>query len=181
MTKFATLVGGVDSMRAMTHVASLLAHLNARNIETGATNSLADFGFGLSQCLPIFIQGVMHTPGQLLIVEQPEAQLHPTAQFELASFFAELWTRRQVPCIVETHSANIILRLRRMVKEGKLKPDDISIAYFAVDSVSRPRGSPYPAVTVKNLDVNQDGSLARGLPMEFFGADVIEAIEMGAT
>ncbi|MFZ4525468.1 MAG: hypothetical protein ACOYOE_07960 [Chlorobium sp.] len=33
---------------------------------------------------------------------------------------------------------------------------------------------------VKNLDIRADGFLEKGLPMEFIGADVIEAIEMGA-
>ena len=117
----------------------------------------------------------MHDPHQLLLIEQPEAQLHPTAQLELGSFFAALWNERKVPTLIEIHSANVLLRLRRLVKEEKLKPDEITVAYFTVEE--RAKGT---MVTVRNLDIQADGSLEKGLPMEFFGADVIEAIEMGA-
>ena len=84
-----------------------------------------------------------------------------------------------VPSLIETHSPNILLRLRRLVKKGILSPDDISVAYFTVEEVRGDRRASFPAVVVKNLDVNPDGSLTRGLPMEFFGADVLEALEMG--
>lgn len=175
ITRFASLVAEVEKISFQSQIASLSTQVKARNKRTQAVSYLADFGFGVSQCLPLFIQGVMHDPHQLLVVEQPEAQLHPTAQLDLGSFFAALWSEREVPSIIETHSANILLRLRRLVKEEHIKPDEITIAYFMEEK--RARGA---VVVVKNLDVQADGSLEKGLPMEFFGADVIEAIEMGA-
>ena len=33
---------------------------------------------------------------------------------------------------------------------------------------------------VKNLDINEDGSMQPGLPMEFFGADIAEGFMLGA-
>jgi predicted ATPase len=194
--KFAQSVAGVDKLSFKSKIAKLLTHIKGRNMDTQAVCSLADFGFGVSQCLPIFIQGAMHHKGQLLVVEQPEAQLHPTAQLELGSFFAELWERRGVPSIIETHSPNILLRLRKLISKGKLPPDAVSVAFFTMGKGSRPkqhyldslmeefgmeRKTGFPAVAVKNLDINPDGSLEKGLPMEFFGADVLEALEMGAT
>src|SRR5204862_380083 len=95
------------------------------------------FGFGVSQCLPIFIQGAMQYPGQLLIVEQPEAQLHPTAQLEMGSFFTDLWNEKKVPSLIETHSSNIILRLRKLVSKGELQAKDISIAFLTLDKVKK--------------------------------------------
>jgi predicted ATPase len=175
IARFASLVAEVDQISFRSQIANLSTQVRARNKRTQAVSYLADFGFGVSQCLPLFIQGVMHDPDQLLLVEQPEAQLHPTAQLELGSFFAALWRERKVPTLIETHSANVLLRLRRLVKEEQIKPDEITVAYFTVDE--RATG---PAVAVKNLDIQADGSLQKGLPMEFFGADVIEAIEMGA-
>ena len=52
------------------------------NEATGAEVLLADFGFGVGQCLPIIVQGAIMDPYTTLMVEQPEAQLHPTAQLE---------------------------------------------------------------------------------------------------
>jgi len=175
IARFAALVADLDELSFKSRIASLSTQVKARNKRTQAVSYLADFGFGVSQCLPLFIQGVMHDPHQLLLVEQPEAQLHPTAQLELGSFFAALWNERKVPTLIETHSANVLLRLRRLVREEQIKPDEITVAYFTVED--RARGT---VVAVKNLDIQADGSLEKGLPMEFFGADVIESIEMGA-
>ena len=97
--------------------------------------------------------------------------------------------------LTETHSGNILLRLRSLISKGELSSSDVSVAFFTMGKGSRPskqshddmmeefgveRQGGFPAVVVKNLDVNPDGSLEKGLPMEFFGADVIEALGMGA-
>lgn len=167
----AEAVAGVSGLHFDTTMKGYLGHVKGKNKQTGAECHLADFGFGVSQCIPIFVQGALMHKGQLLMVEQPEAHLHPTAQLDIGNFFADLWNERKVASLIETHSANILLRLRRLVKKGTLKPEDISVAYFYTDE---------GRVAVKNLDIQPDGSLEKGLPMEFFGADVIEAIEMGA-
>ena len=146
----------------------------ARNKATGAEALIADYGFGVSQCLPILVQGAVMAPRTVLMVEQPEAQLHPTAQLELGSFFADLWTQRQVGSIIETHSDNILLRLRRLIARGDLSHEDVSVAYFTFDEDS---GN---MPTVKNLDINEDGTMQPGLPMEFFGRNIIEGIRLGA-
>jgi predicted ATPase len=181
ITDFASSVARIDKLSFKSKLANMLTQVKGRNLDTQAINSLADFGFGVSQCLPIFVQGVMHHPGQLLLVEQPEAQLHPTAQLELGSFFAELWSKRSVPTIIETHSANVLLRLRRLVKDGRLKPADVSVAFFTVEKVHEPGRGTFPAVVVRNLEIDQEGKLSKGLPMEFFGADVLEAMEMATS
>ena len=176
--RFAAQVARVEKLKFRSEVARLLSDVRGKNMDTGAVCLLADFGFGVSQGLPVFVQGAMHDRHQLLIVEQPEAQLHPTAQLELGSYFAELWLRHKVPSLIETHSANVLLRLRKLVKQGVLPPQDVSIAYFTIEEVKRKGGLTFPAVVVRNLDINADGSLTKGLPMEFFGADVLEALDM---
>ena len=113
-------------------------------------------------------------PQTTLMVEQPEAQLHPTGQLELGSFFADLWTQRKVGSIIETHSANILLRLRRLIAKGELCNQDVSVAFFTFDEDN---GN---MPVVKNLDIKEDGSMEAGLPMEFFGADIIEGLQLGA-
>lgn len=147
----------------------------ARNSTTGANVLVADFGFGVSQCLPIFIQGAIMAPHTTLMVEQPEAQLHPSAQLELGEFFADLWKKRNVASIIETHSDNILLRIRRLVAKGDLSPEHVSVAYF---TVKEENGKKIP--TIKNLEINEDGSMEAGLPMEFFGENIIEGLKLGA-
>ena len=148
-----------------------LAQCEVVNAKTGARTNVANFSFGTSQCLPILVQGAMMHPYDTLMVEQPETQLHPTAQLELGSFFADLWTERSVSSIIETHSGNVLLRLRKLVARKEMKADDISIAFFDIEDGK---------AVIKNLDINEDGSMEDGLPTEFFGADIIEGLELGA-
>ena len=146
----------------------------AKNRTTGANVLISDYGFGVSQCLPILVQGALMPPYTSLVIEQPEAQLHPTAQLELGSFFADLWNKRNVGSIIETHSDNILLRLRRLISRGDLSHKDVSVAFFTFDEDDN------NMPVVKNLDINEDGSMQAGLPMEFFGADIIEGLNLGA-
>ena len=146
----------------------------AKNRKTNAEVLIAEFGFGVGQCLPVLVQGVIMDPHTTLMVEQPEAQLHPTAQLELGSYFADLWNKRNVSSIIETHSDNILLRLRRLIARGELSHEAVSVAFFTFDE----QNGNMPII--KNLDINEDGSMQAGLPMEFFGADIIEGLQLGA-
>jgi predicted ATPase len=162
-------IANIDDLEFRKQAREFTSHFRGRNVDTGARCYLKEFGFGVSQCIPIFVQGVLLQKGQLLMVEQPEAQLHPTAQLELGSFFADLWRQFGVPSLVETHSDNLFLRLRKLVRQKKLPSSDVSIAYFCVED---------RAVSVKNLDIMDDGRIGAGLPMEFFGADLLEVLDM---
>jgi predicted ATPase len=169
--KFCESVLHMDKVELKEQISGLLSSFEARNLDTKVQHWLADFGFGVSQCLPIFVQGAILTNGEVVTIEQPEAQLHPTAQLELGSFFAALWKKRGVSSIVETHSGNILLRLRKLVRAGELDPQDVGVAYFhAENNITK----------VTNLKVQPDGELDGDLPMEFFGADVFESLEMNA-
>ncbi len=180
ISRYACEVAGIDDIRFSSQIDKLLVQAKAKNRDTNADCSLANFGFGVSQCLPIFVQASMMVPNQLLIVEQPEAQLHPTAQMELGTFFANLWTTRKVPSIIETHSSNIILRIRKLVSKGELDPSDVSLVYFYIDDNNgKYTSNNDKSVDVKNIHINTDGSLQKGLPMEFFGADILEALNFG--
>ena len=165
-------IAGIESIRFRTSLG--VSRAFARNKDTGANVLIADYGFGVGQCLPILVQGAIMAPRTTLMVEQPEAQLHPTAQLELGSFFADLWKKRQVGSIIETHSDNILLRLRRLIARGDLSPKDVSVAFFTFDEEK-----PHLPV-IKNLDINEDGTMQPGLPMEFFGRNVIEGLQLGA-
>jgi hypothetical protein len=102
----------------------------------GLETSLKDNGFGISQVLPVLIQGFSSPPGTILILEQPEIHLHPRAQAELGDMLLAI-SKRGVRLLVETHSEHLLLRLRRRmaesfidIKDGpKPVPEDIGV-YF---------------------------------------------------
>jgi hypothetical protein len=82
-----------------------------------ASANFADVGFGISQVLPVLVQGLFTPRGGVYIVQQPELHLHPDAQAALADFFLYL-ASLGVNSIVETHSEYFLLRLRRRLAEG---------------------------------------------------------------
>ncbi len=159
---------GVSDITFDEHLEELTA-CRATNLKTGARTNIADFGFGTNQLLPVLVQGAIMHPYSTLMVEEPEANLHPTAQLNLANFFVELWNTRKVTSIIETHSANMLLRLRNKIIKGELDWRDISVAYFATDNNK---------TTVKNLNINEKGILDDGLPREFFHQDFWEVMDM---
>lgn len=108
-----------------------------RAIQTLATpagqikpRSLSDVGFGVSQVLPILIQGLTLEDNGLLVVEQPEAQLHPKPQEGLADFFCSM-VKCNKNVLVETHSEGLFHQLRlRAAMDGELAE---KIAVYFID------------------------------------------------
>ena len=143
----------------------------AKNNQTNTRHDIADLGAGVRQCLPLIVQGAMLPPDSTLIAEKPETHLHPTAQLALGSYFADLWTRREVRSIIETHSKNILLRLRKFIAIGKLPHTDVSIAFFDVKDGE---------VIVNNLSIDESGYMEEGLPVEFFNKGTYESVAIGA-
>ena len=161
---------GIEKIEFNT-LAGLLEECIATNFGTKAKSLISSFGFGVSQCIPILVQGAIMPRYTSLMIEQPEVQIHPTAQLELGSFFAALWKDRKVGCIIETHSNNILLRLQKLIIQKELKASDVSIAFFNIENNK---------ATVDNLDIDEHGVLQDGLPLEFFNQDIWEAMELEA-
>lgn len=96
-----------------------LFQLNLAGVGGIPQANVADVGYGISQILPVIVQGLLMQPGGLYMVQQPELHLHPDAQAGLADFFLYL-AAYGVRVVVETHSEYLLIRLRRRLAEGKL-------------------------------------------------------------
>ena len=97
--------------------------------------NLADVGYGVSQVLPLITELLRDNGPQLILLQQPEVHLHPSAQAALGNLLCEMVGSgrsegRQI--IVETHSDFIINRVRMAARDkvAGLQPEDISIIYF---------------------------------------------------
>ena len=167
--KFLTSVISVHGLKFNNPTNTVVETL-ATNEETKAESYIGQFGRGVSQCIPIIVQGTIMPEYTSMIVEHPETQIHPTAQLELGSYFAELWTERRVGSIIETHSRNILLRLRRLIAEGKLNAKSVSVVFFDIEN-EKP--------LVKNLEIDSNGDLEKGLPAQFFNAGTAENLKIG--
>jgi predicted ATPase len=94
----------------------------------------SNVGFGYSYILPIIVSGLIARDGEILIVENPEAHLHPAAQSRLTKFLAKV-ASCGVQVFIETHSEHILnaLRVVSVSKDYEIKNTDISILYFQND------------------------------------------------
>jgi len=108
-------------------------------------------GFGYSYILPIIVSGLVAKDGEILIIENPEAHLHPRAQSRLAEFLARV-ASMGVQVFVESHSDHILNGLRVCVKKETLQPEDVQIFYFDKDE-----NSTSPKVFMPQID--KDGRI----------------------
>ena len=118
-------------------------------VRSGSHANIMDVGYGVSQSLPILVD-VMGGKRTTFLLQQPEVHLHPRGQAELASFFIRSWKRKKNRFLIETHSDHIVDRLRISVRQGILKPNEVSILYF------EPQGN---SVKIHNLTVDKHGNL----------------------
>lgn len=90
-----------------------------------------NLGFGVSYVLPIVVAALRTPPDGLLIVENPEAHLHPAGQSAMGEFLARM-AADGVQVIVETHSDHVVNGIRRAIAEGKanLAPERVALHFF---------------------------------------------------
>lgn len=102
----------------------------------GVQVNVADVGQGISQLLPIITESfINYSRNTIVEIEQPVLHLHPSAHatvaYRLAASSKETGTRY----VVESHSENFLLGLRKMVvdKDTDFTPDDVVIYYIHSD------------------------------------------------
>lgn len=90
--------------------------------------NIVDVGFGVSQVLPILVEGLTIEDGATLILEQPEIHLHPKMQMDIADFLVMIALQGK-NLVIETHSDHIINRIVRRALEDDGLRDMIRIFY----------------------------------------------------
>lgn len=91
-------------------------------------------GFGLSYTLPIIVALFMGTivKNSIVLLENPEAHLHPRGQTELAKLIA-LSVKAGAQVIVETHSDHLFDGIRVFAKKNKGFAKNVNIYWFELD------------------------------------------------
>lgn len=86
-------------------------------------------GTGISFITEVVITCLSLKQNGLVIVENPEIHLHPSAQADLIDFFARIAkSGRQV--IIESHSDHLFNGIRRLLHNEKLAVPDVSVYNF---------------------------------------------------
>src|SRR5690606_9270086 len=103
--------------------------------------ALADLGYGITQFLPILLKIALEQPirkkksfgtivKKLILIEEPETNLHPKLQSLLADFFLDALKTFEVRFIVETHSEYLIRKMQILVGDQMIDKNDSIIYYF---------------------------------------------------
>ena len=106
-------------------------------------------GYGVSQVLPLVADLLQGGPEQVLLLQQPEVHLHPSAQASLGTFFCEMASQGK-QLIVETHSDYIVDRVRMEIRDNQfaLTPEDVSILFF---------DKPELDTVIHSIDIDEEG------------------------
>jgi len=91
-------------------------------------------GFGLSYILPVITTLLVSTISDknIVIIENPEAHLHPKGQTELGRLIF-LCAKSGIQVIIETHSEHILDGIRLATKEDGNFSENIQIHWFELD------------------------------------------------
>lgn len=121
-------------------------------------------GFGVSYSLSVVTALLSAKPGALIMIENPEAHLHPDGQAKLAELMCQV-AQRGIQVVVETHSDHIIngvlVNCKRFEKEGRgIDRENVSIYYFSGQDESH-------AVQYKEVKIIEDGKV-EFQPIGFF-------------
>jgi predicted ATPase len=123
--------------------ASALA-LRFRIGESSEWRRPANIGFGLTYAFPILVAVLTTPPDQTLVIDSPEAHLHPSVQSEMGRILARM-ANAKVQVIVETHSDHLLNGVRLAVKERLIQHDHVAIHFFGGPSGSE-HGVTSPAI-----------------------------------
>ena len=134
--------------------------------------NLVDVGQGMNQALPLVVRAsVTDRPESIIVLEQPELHLHPAAHGDLAELFAKSAKQNDQTFIIETHSENILLRLRKLIVENDFgfTQDDL-IIYWIEDAETKGK-------ELREITVDENGVLS-DWPEGVFNESLKEILEM---
>ena len=118
-------------------------------------------GFGLSYTLPVIVALLSLPKNGLVILENPEAHLHPRGQSLIGKLIAHV-AAAGIQVIVETHSDHLLNGIRIAVRDGLLMPEQSTLHYFARN------GS---AIEITTPQIDSDGKIDKW-PEGFFDESI---------
>ena len=139
--------------------------------------NLADKGFGSGQILSILLRLAeylnIHLPEQnnlrrhsyefppIIVIEEPEANLHPAFQTLLATMFDEICRIAYVRIVIESHSEYFIRKTQSIVKNLSVNMNDKEVLPFSVYYFDKKNGA-------YKMEYRADGKFSNEFGSGFF-------------
>ncbi|TKG13282.1 DUF3696 domain-containing protein [Vibrio lentus] len=133
--------------------------------EDGNDTKPVNIGFGYSYVLSIVSALLLSQLDDLIVVENPEAHIHPRGQSYLGRLIA-LTAQAGVQVIVETHSDHLINGMRLMPRLGKVDCKNIKIYQVVTDTEEK-------CSKALPITVTEQGELS-DWPDQFFDQQIID-------
>jgi predicted ATPase len=152
------------------------------NFSQGKPISPTNTGFGISYSLPIIVACLIAKKERMLIIENPEAHLHPSAQSKMGSFLGFV-ANAGVKIIVETHSDHIINGIQIAVAKKNIDNSKVTINYFYKEQKSKEELEEEKGLgrkqqpLVKDISITEKGELSEW-PKGFFDQTQIDFLKL---
>lgn len=136
---------------------------------------LVDFGYGIKQLIIVLIQisvlaakNIRMIEGynedgeytydyyepSILLIEEPETNLHPKWQSLLADMFYEAYDKFNIQLVIETHSEYLIRRFQNLVAKNQIDREEIKIFYLRPSN-----NTTNTKKQIETINIEQDGTI----------------------
>lgn len=139
-------------------IGSFFAYKQNNQSDTSSFKAV-NVGFGISYILPVVLSILIAKKDDIVIIENPEAHLHPKGQVILAELMS-IAAQNGVQLFIETHSDHIFDGIRIATKEKKIEPEKSNILFFDRDTTEH-------TTNIQRIKIDKDG-LIDHMPINFF-------------
>ncbi|TRZ49396.1 DUF3696 domain-containing protein [bacterium] len=89
----------------------------------------SNIGYGLTYAFPVIVAGLLAKKEQILIIDSPEAHLHPMGQSQMGRYLAHV-AAAGVQVIIETHSDHVLNGIRLAVRDRIIASEKVAVHFF---------------------------------------------------
>ena len=129
-------------------------------IRKGNSFNLANEGSGFQQILVQLLRNEYTPDKSTLFINEPECYIDVNRQHLLVEYLINQSQRKNNQLILSTHSEHILYGLMKLIKNGVISREDVSIWHFKL------KDTQFPETEVKEIPITPNGDLSDML--EFF-------------